>query len=89
MLHAFLALQHPLAEPQQGILATRLAVAPVRPARELGEMLGDQREDARARGEVEGVFEVHLKHNEVVLGVARLLVLVTVQHLLCARGCAR
>jgi hypothetical protein len=69
LLHAFLALQHPLAEPQQGIFATRLAIATVRSARELGEMLGDQREDARARGEVEGVFEVHLEHNKVVLGV--------------------
>ena len=53
------------------------------PARDLREVLRHQGEDARARGKVERVLEVHLKHNEVVLRAA-LLVIALVPYTLSA-----
>jgi hypothetical protein len=59
LLHALLACRHQLREPQQRVLAAGLAVAPVNPLSDLGEVLRHQSQDARARGKVEGVLEVY------------------------------
>jgi hypothetical protein len=58
LLHALLARHHPLREPQQRFHAAGLAVAPVGPPSDLGEVLCHQSQDARARGKVEGILEV-------------------------------